>query len=151
MGQGKIPQPNDLRERFDRKWRLDAPSGCWIWESAVNGNGYGKIYRNGILEPTHRIAWELYKGAIPKGLVLDHLCRNPACVNPDHLEPVTNAENISRGVIAEVHRARFAAMTHCKRGHPFGGDNLYIAKNGQRVCKTCRLLSKRKFNARIPK
>lgn len=85
-----------LRERFDQKWRLDEASGCWIWEGALHVYGYGKFYRNQKRDPAHRVGWELYKGPIPSGMVLDHLCRRKNCVNPDHLEPVTVAENTRR-------------------------------------------------------
>lgn len=67
-----------LKTRFDQKWRLDPASGCWIWEAAVHVNGYGKIYVNGALKVAHRVGWQLYRGLIPEGTVLDHLCRRNA-------------------------------------------------------------------------
>lgn len=97
----------------------------------------------------HRVGYELYVGKIPDGLMLDHLCRNRCCVNPKHLEPVTNLENVRRGIAAQRNREIRLAMTHCKRGHPLSGDNLYINPgSGQRVCRSCRLMSKRAFHAR---
>lgn len=86
-----------LKTRFDQKWRLDAESGCWIWEGAAQTCGYGLISVNAKFQKAHRIAWELYRGAIPEGMVIDHKCRRRNCVNPDHLEPVTDEENIRRG------------------------------------------------------
>ena len=73
-------------------------TGCWIWQRARNREGYGCIKSNGILLRAHRVAYEIVKGPIPEGLTIDHLCRVRACINPDHLEPVTGRENTLRGV-----------------------------------------------------
>lgn len=87
----------------------------------------------------HRVAYEDKYGTIPEGMVLDHLCRNRACINPDHLEVVTQRENIMRGVGVA---AKNAQKTHCKRGHEFTGNNLYRYK-GKRMCRQCRNLHQR--------
>ena len=85
----------------------------------------------------HRVVWSLTNGPIPDGLVLDHLCRNRACCNPAHMEPVTIGENVMRG---ETIPARNAAKTECGNGHPFDPENTYISTRGARVCRRCHAL-----------
>lgn len=103
---------------------------CWIWTGATNGT-YGRINRG----LAHRISYELVKGPIPNGLQIDHLCRRPLCVNPDHLEAVTCRTNLLR---ATGFVARQAAQTECKYGHLLQGDNLYVDKRSRRHCRECR-------------
>ncbi len=120
--------------------------GCWEWTSRRDRGGYGKVVvskgprseRRSRTLRVHRVAYELYVGPIPDGLVIDHLCRNRACFNPDHLEPVTNHENLLRGA---------AARTHCLRDHPFDQINTYWL-NGQRRCRRCRSAAKARYLAR---
>jgi hypothetical protein len=114
---------------------------CWEWGGERNENGYGRTHRGGRYIGAHRAVYELLVGPIPEGLVLDHLCRNPPCVNPAHLEPVTNKTNILRGVgVGAVN----AQKTHCIRGHEFTPENIrWIAPNWpggaeRRACRTCR-------------
>lgn len=99
------------------------PGGCWEWSGPLN-NGYG--WYGGKL--AHRRTYTELVGSIPAGLELDHLCRNPPCINPEHLEPVTRQENINR---------RFVLQTHCKNGHEFSPANTYVPKPGRRVCRRC--------------
>lgn len=77
----------------------------------------------------HRVSYEIANGPIPDGMVLDHLCRNPACVNPAHLDAVPQRENVRRGF--------HGSKTHCLRGHPLSGENLITRKTGGRVCRAC--------------
>jgi hypothetical protein len=119
-----------LRERFEDKYIPEPNSGCWLW-TAAQLNGYGVIKVGGRFRGAHRVGYELHKGPVPAGLVLDHLCRVPFCVNPDHLEPVTIGENISRG---DNHHRR---KTHCKRGHAFTAENTLMLSTGSRACRTC--------------
>jgi hypothetical protein len=124
----------DLLRKLTPKVTIRNPSGCWWWEGSKSNGGYGAIRHEGSSYPAHRFVYEQLVGPIPEGLHLDHLCRNPACVNPDHMEPVTRSENVRRGIAPALQRQK----THCPQGHPYAGDNLYInAASGSRVCRTC--------------
>lgn len=126
-------------ERFWAKVRRsDNLFDCWIWTAAL-ANGYGKFAPGSGHRPrlvvAHVYAYELLVGPVPEGLELDHLCRNPACVNPTHMEPVTHRENCLRG---ESPAARHARKTHCKRGHEFTPENIWYPPGKQhRFCRVC--------------
>lgn len=126
------------RPLWDRFWeKVDASGDCWEWTAATNQLGYGQIGapRNRARLMAHRVAWELLVGPIPEGLELDHLCKNPGCVNPDHLDPVTHAENMRRGEGFDNWQRR---KTHCPRGHEYSRENTYVNPKGSRECRTCR-------------
>lgn len=120
--------------------KVDASGDCWEWLGAKRPNGYGVFGTQGKNEGAHRFAWENLVGKIPDGLVIDHLCKNRGCVNPDHLEPVTYSENNIRGAGPFLSRIR-RAVTHCKYGHEFTEENTYVSTwqgSTKRVCKQCR-------------
>jgi hypothetical protein len=140
--QAKASTPAHLR--IAANVTIDTVTQCWNWTGATS-RGYGHLTFQGGGHPAHRVSFEAYRGPIAEGLVLDHLCRNTRCVNPDHLEPVTHRENIMRGIgIAP----RNAAKTHCKHGHPLSGENLYQFPDGRRECRTCSREQKRRYKQR---
>lgn len=121
-----------------------APSGCWEWQGWTSLDGYGELQINKKSLRAHRLFYETHKGKIPKGLVIDHLCRNRACVNPEHMEPVTIKENTLRGFGSPAQNKR---KTHCKHGHAFTEENTYKIHGG-RFCKTCRARNRKETYAR---
>lgn len=117
-------------------------TGCWEWLRSRTPEGYGRWVVDGRERKAHRVAYELYVGSIPDGLELDHVCRNCACCNPAHLEPVTHRENLLRGNSPSAQAAR---KTHCSNGHEFDDANTRIGRSGRRECRACeRERSRRK-------
>jgi len=143
----------DLSDYVDHDlfWRKVEPAenGCWVWTAGKYPNGYGHVHiRTGFKRyrdaGAHRIAWALVHGSVPAdGLVIDHLCRNRACVNPAHMEAVPQRENVLRGDSPAVARERWRSQTHCKRGHSLtDSENVYIIPTtGSRQCKACRRIT----------
>lgn len=128
------PLGRPAEERFWEKVDKDGPlfadlGPCWLWTGGTS-YGYGLFWN----VPAHRWAYENLVGPIPPGLHIDHLCRNPPCVNPAHLEPVTVRENTLRGVGTSAQNAR---KTYCIHGHPFSDENTYRPPSGGRYCRTC--------------
>ncbi len=134
--------------------KIQKTNNCWIWQGATNDVGYGYFSLNGTTFTAHKISYELFKEEIIKGLQIDHLCRNRKCVNPQHLEVVTQQENIRRGESGnhgnhskgESHYN--SKKTHCIRGHEYTTKNTLVMKNG-RTCRACIKIRKDIRNKRL--
>lgn len=113
----------------------DYPTECWVWIAAKTSDGYGRFRLGNTHVMAHRFAYETEVGTILPGQTMDHLCRNRACVRPEHLEPVSMRENLLRG---DTFQAKNAAKTHCKYGHEFSAKNTAYNKVGGRICILCR-------------
>jgi hypothetical protein len=143
MPQGANQRKITFAERYDKYAFPEPNTGCFIWMGSINQHGYGRLHVGYKSDGTrksalaHRAAYEHFVGPIPEGLQLDHKCRLRCCVNPEHLEPVTNQENTKRGLGPKQLRDRQLSKTHCPQGHPYFGDNLLLDKKGRR-CWICR-------------
>lgn len=126
-------------ERFMAKVQK-ADDGCWLWTGFVSADGYGQFRFGPVMVKAHRWAYTHYAGQIPPGMETDHLCRVRRCVNPDHLEVVTHAENMARSS---------AAKTHCKNGHEFTPENTRLrSRDGKRDCRACNKIAVQKYQAK---
>jgi DNA-binding CsgD family transcriptional regulator len=143
---------------FDDSYIPEPNSGCWLWIGKVNHLGYGALWIRDSAKKTgwrsisaHRHSYETNIGPIPDGLSLDHKCRVRCCVNPAHLEPVTHAENVRRGISGEVNGARMRAKTHCPSGHPYSAENTRFNENNHRACRQCdrEKAAKKRANAGV--
>ncbi len=127
-------------QRLPRKFweRVKVTGECWLWIGAENGTGYGAFHATKKLQLAHRVAFATLVRFPDDTKVIDHLCRNKLCVNPQHLDEVPQIENVRRGNAGKAQRER----THCPKGHPYNEENTYRApKNGKRQCKECRRIA----------
>jgi hypothetical protein len=118
--------------------KVRVTDGCWEWQGARDRLGYGRTWWDGSTKYAHRVVYEMHCGPIPEGLFLDHLCRNPPCVNPAHLDPVTHQENIRRSPLV------MQRPDVCKRGHALD----YTGPDGRRGCRECRYESVRRWRSK---
>lgn len=145
-------QRTPLIERILSRIEVEPETGCWLWPGATVRGGYGQIAseRRGYQVIVHRALYELLVGPIPDGLNLDHVkergCRHTNCCNPDHLEPVSQRENLMRG---DTVTARHAAATHCPQGHAYDAENTRFERRGGRACRACNAAAaQRRYQAR---
>lgn len=143
------PSLQEVGPFFDKVEIPPDPDDCWLWVGARSGGGYGYLWNSSLkrVQRAHRIAYELFHGAIPAGRELDHRCNIPACVNPAHLMATTHRANILRSHAPHAENAR---KTHCIRGHLLNGDNVYQRRDRRgRMCRRCSLLRQRRRVARL--
>lgn len=128
--------------RLKRSFDVD-PEGCWIWNKVALKGGYGRIRIDDKMVLAHRASYENFVGPIPEGHQVLHRCDKPSCINPSCLFLGTQVDNMA-DMVAKGRQVRANAVkTHCKRGHPFAGENLQWDK-GRRVCRTCKNMRQRK-------
>lgn len=140
-----------VEPRLERYSIPEPNSGCQLWIGSTSTDGYGLVSVEGRLRGAHVVSYELAKGPVPEGLVLDHLCRVRACINPDHLEPVTHGTNIRRGTVSTVTSARNASKHSLTCPHGHTTVVWYVRKhNGKRQkrCWTCDAIRKQKRRLR---
>lgn len=154
-----VPDDTPLAERFWANVKTGSAEECWPWLGHIHHEGYGDLKYQARRIRAHRVAYEVTVGPIPDGLTLDHLCHtrdqtctggatclHRRCVNPAHLEPVPQLENMYRG---RSPHAFNALKTHCKNGHEFTPENTYWRARGRgRDCRKCTAISQRKYLAR---
>ncbi|MGH7474177.1 MAG: HNH endonuclease signature motif containing protein [Candidatus Methylomirabilales bacterium] len=140
---------NTIESIFDRL--IPAYGCCIVWTGSKTSAGYGNVGRKGGTSLVHRLVYEHFRGPVPEGLELDHLCRNRVCCNPDHLEAVTHRENSKRGSAGAVNAARQRAITHCPKGHPYDEANTYRSRKGSRSCRQCGRERWHRWHRRIEK
>ena len=133
-----------VEERFWSKVHGVVETRCLEWTAYLDPRGYGRFCHEGDMRYAHRVAWYLEHGQWPEHTI-DHLCRNRACVNVDHLDDVPNAENVRRGEAG----INYSSRTHCGNGHEFDPENTYLRPNSNgRGCRECARESKRRYRDR---
>lgn len=110
------------------------PNGCWLWTGGKSGVGYGQFWFDGRLRPAHRWSYERFVGPVPENLTVHHTCEVKACVNPEHLQPLTQRDNV---MASDGPARRNSLKTHCSAGHLLVPPNMYKNKYGWRVCRAC--------------
>lgn len=138
----KGPRPKSAAEKLAGKYKVNPSTDCWVWTASLNSAGYGRLREHPSNKTllAHRVSYEAFVGPIADGLVLDHLCRNRACINPVHLEAVSFKENVRRGG---------AVKTHCPQGHAYDETNTGKGNGGSKRCLTCHRERQRAYGQRI--
>ena len=128
-----------LAERLE-KYAVWHVNGCRIWTGCLTRDGYGKLFIHGSAQLLHRVVFEESSGPIPNGSDVDHICYSRACCNVDHLRILSASENrrLQRSALAPT----------CKNGHPFSGENLYVAQSGRRHCRACASVRNARYRAK---
>jgi hypothetical protein len=148
MGGRRRPTLQEYQDRVWSRVRPAPPWECWEWVGGLNADGYGQIGVHGRMYGAHRIIYQWTFGMeLPRATHLDHICRNPRCVNPSHVEPVTTLENQLRGMEAR------GVLHACPHGHPYTPENTYWKggrSTGKRQCRTCDRESQRRYRGRHP-
>lgn len=126
LGGRHIRVAGDSVERLMLLYRVEESTGHWLWTASLGEFGYGQVRWGGTMRRAHRVVYAVMVGPIPPGMVLDHLCGVRHCVNPAHLEPVTQRVNMARAV-----------KPHCKNGHEWTTETTIVRKGGKRLCRTC--------------
>lgn len=137
---------SSLREKIETSLDTESnPHGCWVWTAGKDRHGYGAVRWAAKVHKVHRAYLKELGHDVPDGMDVDHLCRNPSCANPNHLEVVTHAENMRRSPIAIV--SINACKTHCLNGHEFTLENTYmVPKTGARMCKACAKERRKRYS-----
>ena len=135
--------------------RIEAPitTGCWLWKVIYHPFGYGTFYHMGKTIGAHRMSWILFRGEIPQGLCVLHICDVPGCVNPHHLFLGTKLDNMRDCVAKGRHKTpggwRNASKTHCLRGHEYDKENTMVSRiTGKRRCRECMRIRNNSRNRR---
>lgn len=119
----------------ERFWaKVDRSGFCWTWTAQRDRDGYGRFEIAGRRRAAHRVSFEWERGPVPEGREIDHVCRNRACVRPEHLEAVTHHTNVRRG------RQTWQG-NKCARGHVLTEENIRYHSGDKRQCKSCWLLA----------
>ncbi len=134
-----------ILQRFQQKIELDLLSGCWNWTDHLDKDGYGRLRVGKNRFYIHRLSHEYWNGPISKGLVIDHTCKNPRCCNPNHLEAVTQKENLRRSFRPHGKYHYRSQQIEGVNGHQFNDENTYIRPNGCRDCRVCIRLRGKKY------